>query len=561
VATCAALKHKNIIPTLEVGQENGLWYLVTALLEGQSLRDLLDKKRKTNKAFSLKGAYNVAAHICNALDHAHAITVHGLPGPGAVRINPLGRVKLGEFGIFSALAPGSAVFSRMGDGYCVAPEMQADPGFATSSADIYSMGVLLHELLTGQPPDTPDSTPGSLVSGIPGEVDEVVSRCLQSDPEDRFDDVRQLKAAFYAAITPGKRASSAPGAKPPPPPPDATPPPPPVQPPGQQQQPPPAQPAPRPQPVAPFQGGQPAQQTQLAAPVLPKAPDQRGRTVEELLAMAVPDDGEFWLVQKGGLDFGPFTLMDIKHAVHKQEYTGDDTLMNRDSGERVRIRNHAHLREFVIQLEHQLASEKEQKAEMQRWEKEKKRRTATFFAVAAALVLLGAGGAVAAYFLTREPETRERIIYKERKVQDMEKLLSSIDVTWKKEPADQAKARRKWRRRKKGGKKGGSNVTYLGDATKEGGDALLSQDVVQRVMSKNIRKLIPCVYGELRRNSKLKTVNIDFGVRGSGKATVTKVNGQAAGPLFACMQKGMARITFPVYDGSLTRASFFMSIK
>jgi hypothetical protein len=301
-----------------------------------------------------------------------------------------------------------------------------------------------------------------------------------------------------------------------------------------------------------------------APPVAPSSPAQQGPSVEQLLAAPVPDDGEFWVVQKEGLDFGPFTLMDIKHAVHKGEYTGDDVLMNRDTGEKVRMRNHPHMREFVIQAERLLVSQQEQKAELQRWEKETKRRTFTFFVVAAALVVLGAGGAVAAYFLTREPETRERIIYKERKVQDMEKLLSSIDVTWKKEPEDQAKRRRKWRRRaKKAAKQGGagSDVTYLGDATKAGGDALLSQDVVQRVMSKSIKKLIPCVYGELRRNSALKTVTIDFGVKGTGKATVTKVNDQAEGPLFTCMQQRMAGIKFPSYDGAMTRASFFMTIK
>jgi hypothetical protein len=163
----------------------------------------------------------------------------------------------------------------------------------------------------------------------------------------------------------------------------------------------------------------------------------------------------------------------------------------------------------------------------------------------------------------RKTETREKIVYRDKKGQDLESLIKGIDITWKKEPEDQATRRRKYavKRRGKTGPSSTDDVTYLGDANKDGGDALLTTAAVQRVMQSNFNKLTPCMYEELRRNSSLRQVNIDFGIRGSGKVDRVVVNNQQSGPFVGCILTRMQRIQFPSFDGTMTRASFSMSLK
>ena len=94
-----------------------------------------------------------------------------------------------------------------------------------------------------------------------------------------------------------------------------------------------------------------------------------------------------------------------------------------------------------------------------------------------------------------------------------------------------------------------------------GGDELLSQSVVQRVMRQNFGKITPCVMSEYRRNASLTSVIIAFGIKGSGNVGSVAVNGKTSGPFHSCVARRMRRISFPKFDGSLTRASFSMSLK
>ena len=108
---------------------------------------------------------------------------------------------------------------------------------------------------------------------------------------------------------------------------------------------------------------------------------------------------------------------------------------------------------------------------------------------------------------------------------------------------------------------GGEDVTYLGDATKEGGDDLLSQRVVQQVMAQSFSKLKPCVMQAARREPSLRQVVIEFGVRGTGHVATVKVNGKAGGPFQSCIFSRMQSIKFPSFDGQLTRAIFSMNLQ
>ena len=288
---------------------------------------------------------------------------------------------------------------------------------------------------------------------------------------------------------------------------------------------------------------------------------QRPVDIKTLLADVGGDQTEKWLIQKDRLDFGPFSLGDLKQQLYKQEFGGDDVVVDQETGERNRIRNHPLLRDFIIHLERHLASEQANQAEMSRMQQERRRRAWLIGIVAGSVAILGASGVAAYFLLLREPETREKIVYRER--DNLGNMLKGIDITWKKEPEEQAKKRKKIRRRRPAGKKGSGSddVTYLGDATKEGGDDLLSQKVVQSVMAQNFGKLKGCVVQEARRNSSLRQGLIEFGVRGTGRVASVKVNGKSAGPFQACVNGKMQGIKFPSFDGQLTRASFSMNLQ
>src|SRR5439155_8868703 len=121
---------------------------------GVSLKQMLERKLKGGRGFSLKGAYNVAAHVCNALEYAHGAQIHGLLSAETVVVNPAGRVKVTDFGLGRALAPLERFRAQLPPSAraCVDPELARAPESADRRADVYSLGVLLFELLTGQTP-------------------------------------------------------------------------------------------------------------------------------------------------------------------------------------------------------------------------------------------------------------------------------------------------------------------------------------------------------------------------------------------------------------------------
>jgi hypothetical protein len=239
-------------------------------------------------------------------------------------------------------------------------------------------------------------------------------------------------------------------------------------------------------------------------------------------------------------------------------------IVDQDTGERSPIRKNALLAEFTRVLERHLQNQNAAKAAVDAGMREKRRRTVLATVITVSLLVAGGVGFAVWYFVLRKPpEATERIVYRDRPG----KL--SIKVAFNKEDAEQAKKRKAWKKRKRRRKKRtgvsgdpGSDVRRLGDATKAGGDALLSQRTIQSVMAKpkNFNRLTPCVQKQWRRQPSLRKVLIAFGVKGSGDVSYTKVNGKGSGPFQACIARKMRKIRFPKYDGTLTRASFTMTL-
>jgi hypothetical protein len=203
----AGLSHPNIVAVFDSGSDDGTHFIVTELVEGQTLADRLRRDGPMPPA----DAVAVAVDVARALAAAHARgLIHRDIKPGNVMLLPDGRVKVVDFGI--ARAAGSDTLTHtgvvLGSTAYLSPE-QAGGQPVDERADLYSLGCVLYEMLTGRVPfsaDTPiatmyrhvneDAPPPSTIAPVQSELEDVVLRCLEKDPKRRFASAAELEAAL-----------------------------------------------------------------------------------------------------------------------------------------------------------------------------------------------------------------------------------------------------------------------------------------------------------------------------------------------------------------------------
>ena len=205
----ARIHHPNVTSILDFGVTNGNFYLVMEYLEGYSLRQQL----KANGALSIKDTVKIAIQVCDALDAAHKSNiVHKDLKPDNIFINAkeaIEQVKVLDFGIAEILGKSSDIKQNSqlfaGTPHYMSPEQcQNDP--VSPATDIYSLGVILFEMLTGQLPFTDNSAikivlkhltspPPKLtdiIATIPEDFDAIVAKALSKNPEKRYQTSSQL---------------------------------------------------------------------------------------------------------------------------------------------------------------------------------------------------------------------------------------------------------------------------------------------------------------------------------------------------------------------------------
>lgn len=175
--TLAQLNHKNIVTIYDYGEADGLYYIVMEFIDGINLRELLNDGQLQSEQ-----ALRIVAPICEALQYAHDKgIVHRDIKPENILIDHDGRIKVADFGIASLIG---STGELAGTPPYMAPEQDAQTG-VDQRADIYALGAVLYEMLTGDRPDTPLDLPSQKVE-LDIRIDDIVLRALSQEPERRY---------------------------------------------------------------------------------------------------------------------------------------------------------------------------------------------------------------------------------------------------------------------------------------------------------------------------------------------------------------------------------------
>lgn len=200
--TLARLSHPNIVMIFEFGQADDFHYLLMEYVDGINLRDaILEGTLKTDDALT------IIPQICDALQYAHDEgVVHRDIKPENILIDRKGRVKIADFGLAKLLQPNAEDLRLTGTQQVLgtlnymAPEQIEGRLQVDHRADIYSLGVVFYELLTGELPIGRFAVP-SEKSGAPNGLDDVVLKTLEKEPERRYQAASEVKTAVQDAAT------------------------------------------------------------------------------------------------------------------------------------------------------------------------------------------------------------------------------------------------------------------------------------------------------------------------------------------------------------------------
>ena len=205
------LNHPNIVTIHDIGRDGDLAWIAMELLDGRSLRDILD----AGAGLSCERAIEIAAAVADALAFAHAGgIVHRDVKPANIMVLANGSVKIADFGI--AQLPGGSLTlagSVLGSPKYMSPE-QVIGHKADGRSDIFALGTVLYEMLTGQPPFAGDNlhatmyqvvhkavpAPSEVCAGLPPAIDAIVARAMAREPAARYQDAAEMAAELRRVL-------------------------------------------------------------------------------------------------------------------------------------------------------------------------------------------------------------------------------------------------------------------------------------------------------------------------------------------------------------------------
>ncbi len=208
--SAAGLMHPNVVNVYDVGVDRGLYFIVMELVEGITLKDYIEKKGR----LSAKEVISIAIQICAGIDAAHQNQIiHRDIKPQNVIISKEGKVKVTDFGIAKAATSQTVSTNILGSVHYTSPE-QARGGISDAKSDIYSLGITLYEMVTGQVPFDGDSAvavavkhlneeiipPSSIAIGMPRSLEQIIMKCTQKNPNCRYPNMTALIADLKRSL-------------------------------------------------------------------------------------------------------------------------------------------------------------------------------------------------------------------------------------------------------------------------------------------------------------------------------------------------------------------------
>jgi serine/threonine-protein kinase len=211
-----SLNHPNIVSIYDVGEESDIYFIVMEYVEGKTLKQYIQQ----NKVILIEEVIDIMKQLTSAIEHAHQNQiVHRDIKPHNILIDNLGHVKVTDFGIAMALTATSITQTNsvLGSVHYLSPE-QARGGMANKKSDIYSIGVVMFELLTGRLPFSGESaisialkhlqsetpSPKRWNPDIPQSVENIVLKATVKDPFRRYDSVTEMRIDLETALDPSR---------------------------------------------------------------------------------------------------------------------------------------------------------------------------------------------------------------------------------------------------------------------------------------------------------------------------------------------------------------------
>ncbi len=206
----AGLIHSNIVGVYDVGEDQGLQYIVMELVEGITLKHYIEKKLR----LSVKESISIAIQMAQGLECAHkAGIIHRDVKPQNVIISKDGKVKVTDFGIAKAATSETITSNVMGSVHYTSPE-QARGGYSDEKSDIYSLGIVLFEMLTGRVPFDGDTTvniaiqhiqdampsPREFVNDVPISIEQIIFKCTEKSSDRRYSSMTEVIADLKQSL-------------------------------------------------------------------------------------------------------------------------------------------------------------------------------------------------------------------------------------------------------------------------------------------------------------------------------------------------------------------------
>nr|MBN2278147.1 serine/threonine protein kinase [candidate division Zixibacteria bacterium] len=208
--TIAHLNHPNIVHVIDKGETDGRYYFIMEFVDGVSFKDLINSEK-----YSIKEKLEVIIMVLKALDYAHKNgVIHRDIKPANILVDKQGNAQVADFGIAHIVhKPDHEMTSSdvvMGTFAYMSPEQKISSAHVTPAADLYPVGIIIYEILTGQRPSGHFKLPGELNPQISGKFDDIIKKCLAQDPRDRYQKAVELKNDILNVISGSIKAGKTP---------------------------------------------------------------------------------------------------------------------------------------------------------------------------------------------------------------------------------------------------------------------------------------------------------------------------------------------------------------